>query len=288
MAVPRIRTIKPAFARHEALQALECSHAELRPMLTFSCLWMLCDREGRFEWRPKQLKLDILPFVPYDLAAALDLLAEKEFIVHYEVAGKSYGYIPSWSSHQHINVKESKSTIPAPDSDGAKAVKARGEVEREGEKEREEKPSAKAAPRGASSNPARVSNATAETRHTRVRQIIQGWYRDWAGVECPWDGSEAKNLDRMLKAWPNQPDQQFVTCLDNLARSDCVPRGDRPREWLGKLPKFVQGPLDQFWKSKGNGKHAASDSFAAEGHSIAPTQADIDYYHNKLKNRPNT
>src|SRR5229473_3693622 len=76
----RIRTIKPIFARHEKLQELESEWPGMRPMLTFCCLWTQCDREGRFEWRPRQLKLDVLPFVDYDLGATMELLAEHDFI----------------------------------------------------------------------------------------------------------------------------------------------------------------------------------------------------------------
>ncbi|MBZ5522152.1 MAG: hypothetical protein LAP21_07915 [Acidobacteriia bacterium] len=110
----RIRTIKPVFARHEKLQELESASPQLRPMLTFCCLWPQCDRAGRFEWRPKQLKLDILPFVDYDLGETMELLAKHDFIRRYEVGGKVYGYVPSWDDHQCPNAKECASRIPAP------------------------------------------------------------------------------------------------------------------------------------------------------------------------------
>ena len=69
----RIRTIKPEFFRHELLQDLAAEHgAEI--MLVFAGLWGHCDSEGRFEWRPRQLKLDILPFLDFSMAEILDLL----------------------------------------------------------------------------------------------------------------------------------------------------------------------------------------------------------------------
>src|SRR6267142_2847867 len=115
-AMARIRTIKPVFSRHEKLQELESEWPGLRPMLTFCCLWTQCDREGRFEWRPRQLKLDVLPFVDYDLGATMELLAEHDFIRKYEVEGKWYGYVPTWCEHQCPNVREPASKIPAPSS----------------------------------------------------------------------------------------------------------------------------------------------------------------------------
>lgn len=110
----RIRTIKPVFARHEKLQELEVNHPELRPMLTFCCLWMQCDRAGRFEWRVRQLKLDILPFIDYDLGGAMDLLEEHGFVQRYEVDGKVYGCVPSWLEHQFPNSRERESKTPPP------------------------------------------------------------------------------------------------------------------------------------------------------------------------------
>jgi hypothetical protein len=102
-------------------------------------------------------------------------------------------------------------------------------------------------------NGSQVCKAAGQSRHDRSHEIIMGWYQDWAGVQCPWDGGEGKQLKAILQAWPDVTDEQFVRCLENLAKSDCIPKGDRPREWLGKLPKFINGPLDQFWKPKGNG-----------------------------------
>lgn len=100
-------------------------------------------------------------------------------------------------------------------------------------------------------NSTQVAKASGETRHTRSQQIVQGWYREWAGVDCPWDGSEGSNLSKILKAWPSVTDEQFSRCLDHIEKSECIPKGTRPCEWLCKLPKFLDGPLDQFWKTKG-------------------------------------
>lgn len=128
---------------------------------------------------------------------------------------------------------------------------ARPETETEEETDQSKKDLSARKARGVSSGPQVIT----ETRHTRTQKIVMDWYLGWSGVQCPWDGSEAKQHSSMLKAWPAATDEQFLTCLENLARSDCIPKGDRPREWLGKLPKFLKGPLDQFWKSKhlGNG-----------------------------------
>lgn len=107
----RIRTIKPDFFRHEALQELQAS-TNLPVMLVFEGLWTQADREGRFKWAPRILKLDILPFLDFSMEATLAALATAAFVRHYKVDDKEFGDIPSWSRHQVINVREAQSTIP--------------------------------------------------------------------------------------------------------------------------------------------------------------------------------
>jgi len=108
----RIRSIKPEFFRHEALFEAE-RETGLPLRLAFAGLWTVADREGRFKWRPRAMKLDVLPYDDVDFAAVLDQLADRGFVIRYEVGGDVFGAIPSWSSHQVINNRESESTIPA-------------------------------------------------------------------------------------------------------------------------------------------------------------------------------
>jgi hypothetical protein len=104
----RIRQAKPQFLRHIELQKLEVAHVELRPMLVFQGLWMAADNAGRFEWTPEHLKLDILPFVPFEISETLELLRSKGFIQKYEVGGKFYGLVTTFSEHQRLSGKEAK------------------------------------------------------------------------------------------------------------------------------------------------------------------------------------
>ncbi len=114
--MPRIRTVKPSFFRHEGLQDLEAQHPGQYVMLVFAGLWTQADKEGRFEYRPRQLHLDILPFLPFDFKETLNLLRDAGFICHYEAKGKAYGVIPSFSEHQRISGKEAQAEplYPAP------------------------------------------------------------------------------------------------------------------------------------------------------------------------------
>jgi len=110
----RARDIKPGFFLNEYLAA--CSpHARL----LFIGLWMLADREGRLEERPKQIKAKIFPFENVDLEGLLEELAKSPegdhpFIQRYEVKGKSYIQVVNFLKHQSPHPKERPSEIPPP------------------------------------------------------------------------------------------------------------------------------------------------------------------------------
>ena len=127
----RIRTIKPEFFRHEALQDLEAENPGAYVMLVFAGLWGHCDKAGRFEWKPRMLKLDILPFLSFDMGRSLSLLSDAGLIRNYCVEGKQYGEITSFWKHQRINGKESQEPEkypPPPDEHIEKQQGSNGEA----------------------------------------------------------------------------------------------------------------------------------------------------------------
>lgn len=111
----RIRTVKPDLFRHEALFEAEIE-TKLPLRLAFIGLFTTCDREGRFKWKPKTLKLDVMPYDEIDFSRVLEALVAHGFIVKYDFENELYGCIPSWLKHQVINNKESKSLLPSIDS----------------------------------------------------------------------------------------------------------------------------------------------------------------------------
>lgn len=118
--MPRARLLKPEFFKDATLyQAEVATGYPLDPngyplRLIYEGLWCQADREGRFQWKPLELKVDILPYDPVDFAAALDRLAQAGFIRRYTVDGKDYGVIPNLVRHQHFHVREPASKLPAP------------------------------------------------------------------------------------------------------------------------------------------------------------------------------
>lgn len=110
----KIRTVKPELFRHDALFEAE-KNFQLPLRLAFIGLFTCCDKEGRFKWEPRSLKLDILPYDTVDFALVLNALWETGFIQKYSWQNKHYGFIPSWHQHQSINKHEPDSKLPDPE-----------------------------------------------------------------------------------------------------------------------------------------------------------------------------
>ena len=109
----RIRTVKPDLAKHEGLFDLE-QETGLPIRFAWAMLPSICDREGRFKWRPRTLKSEILPHDTIDFEHVLDALLTRGQLVKYRCGTEWYGWIPTFTEHQHINGQEKGSKIPAP------------------------------------------------------------------------------------------------------------------------------------------------------------------------------
>lgn len=82
--------------------------------IAFAGLWTVADREGRFKWAPRELKLDCLPHDPVEFVDVLDVLSRSGFIQHYQVNGRCYGVIPGFLEHQVVPTREAQSGLPSP------------------------------------------------------------------------------------------------------------------------------------------------------------------------------
>lgn len=105
----RARNIKPGFFKNELL-------AEMPPeiRLLFMGLWCIADREGRFEERPKKIKMELFPCDSFSIEDGLARLAQDGFLIRYEVEGKRYAQVVNFTKHQMPHHKEVQSEIPAP------------------------------------------------------------------------------------------------------------------------------------------------------------------------------
>lgn len=109
----RARNIKPGFYKNEDLA--ECS---IWARFIFPGLWMLADREGRLEDRPKRIKAELLPMDSQEVEPLLAELEGRGFIVRYEVAGQPLIWIPAFQRHQNPHHREQASELPPYQSPG--------------------------------------------------------------------------------------------------------------------------------------------------------------------------
>jgi len=113
--MPRSRNIKPGFFKNEYL-------AEVTPhaRLLFIGLWLLADREGRLEDRPRKIRAELFPFEDCDVPAMLVELEEKGFLHRYILDNadirhqESYIQVFNFVKHQDPHYKEKASEIPPP------------------------------------------------------------------------------------------------------------------------------------------------------------------------------
>jgi hypothetical protein len=105
----RIRTIKPDFFTSDDI----CALTPLARLLYIG-LWCEADREGRLNWTPRVFKRRYLPDDDCDIDELCKQLLARDLV---RIFGEvdEYAYIPTFSEHQHINPRETPSSIPSPD-----------------------------------------------------------------------------------------------------------------------------------------------------------------------------
>lgn len=117
--MPRARNIKPGFYRDAALVELP-----VETRLLFPGLWMLADRAGRLEDKPKQIKMEIYPADCFDVDVLLNQLQDAGLIVRYVANGIKYIQVVNFDKHQNPHRDEKPSTIPAPSLHSANTAQA--------------------------------------------------------------------------------------------------------------------------------------------------------------------
>lgn len=111
----RIRTIKPEFFTSEDIVSLS-------PLarLLYVALWCEADREGRFAWKPRTFKMRYFPADECDIDALCAEIIAAKLVKLY---GDGLAYIPKFGAHQHVNPRESASTLPDPDAKTTRAAR---------------------------------------------------------------------------------------------------------------------------------------------------------------------
>ena len=109
----RKRFISPEFFTHSDLYEAERSTG-LPLRLAYAGLWTAADRRGLFWWKPRELKLAILPYDDVDFEAILWALEENGFLECYVVDEKRLGRVPAMERWQSFHRNEQPSDAPEP------------------------------------------------------------------------------------------------------------------------------------------------------------------------------
>lgn len=105
----RARNIKPSFFQNEEL-------GELSPItrLAFIGMWTIADYKGCIEFRPKRLKVQLMPYDNCDFEEIANDLDKSGLIAIYSVGVQKYIKILKFEQHQnpHKNERDAGSDIP--------------------------------------------------------------------------------------------------------------------------------------------------------------------------------
>lgn len=239
----RIRTIKPEISQHELLFDLE-QETGWPVRFFWAVLPCHCDREGRFEWRPRPLKNNTVPYDDIPMGELLDRLVDAGMLERYTAEGKEYGRIPTFAKHQRPNAREPASEIPDPDTGPHMHAHAAHEhAQGEGEGERE----------GKEISPPDGGDAPAGPPPCPQQEVIR-LYHELLPM-CPPVRDWHETRQGMLRArWRAKPKHQSLDFwrqyFEHVSGSPFLTgqtegRGDRPPfcadlEWLVKPTNFAK------------------------------------------------
>jgi hypothetical protein len=113
MARMRDRILHPEFFTDAKLYDAE-KESGLPLRLAYEGLWCAADREGRFEWKPRELKLAILPYDNVDFGEVMQILVNYGFVAHYSSEGVECGWVRRFGKWQNVHPREAKSRLPEP------------------------------------------------------------------------------------------------------------------------------------------------------------------------------
>lgn len=115
--MPRQRILNPAFYLDEDL-----AKVSMAARVLFPCLWTLADKAGRLEDRPQRIRAQAFPYEPeVDAESLLAELAAHNFVLRYEVHGRQYLQIRTFTQHQSPHPREPESQIPPITCEAAKS-----------------------------------------------------------------------------------------------------------------------------------------------------------------------
>lgn len=108
----RSRNLKPGFFKNEILGSADPLYG-----LLFQGLWLMADREGRLEDRPRRISAELFPYrrrvTECKVDEMLEWLHRQRFIERYQTEQGRFIQVVEFGAHQNPHKNEAPSKIPA-------------------------------------------------------------------------------------------------------------------------------------------------------------------------------
>lgn len=229
--------------------------------ILFIGLWMIADKEGRLEDRPKRIKALAMPLwsnaeiaggkpVDNPVENLLKSLAEKGFIVRYRYGADPFIKILNWDKYQNIHPREPASVIPPEPVKPSRSASYRATAEAVPRHVQGNAEATAKSPLTSFTSSTSLSSAPLRSADERARASAPRPPSPPAGTETdpdpdPEPGRKPPNRERTTERttrtesrpaassspesfWPHKPEDVLLlrAALDTLARDLRMPRAD--------------------------------------------------------------
>lgn len=220
----RARNIKPGFYKNEDLA--ECS---VWARLIFPGLWMLADKNGVLEDRPKRIKAELLPFDSQEIDPLLSELEGRSLIVRFENNGASYIWIPGFLKHQTPHYSEKGIGIMPPTFSESRGQEDTSSPRVLSEHSENQDPIKAGSNAPSSLNPSSLNPESLDPPPRRVHGFPPGFDEFWAAYPRHVAKQDAVKAFAKLRA----DDALLRRILDSLAAAKASP------DWRKDDGRFV-------------------------------------------------
>jgi len=274
-----MRHIKPEYSIHEGV-----SEMSINARYAETYTWCHADIHGRFEWKPKTLKLHVLPFDNIEFEPLMLEWVTCGFVERYEVDGQKYGRFINWEKHQYVNPHETYE-LPAPplqQSSTCVNVPARAcspYRERDSDMESESEKVIEIKPTNPPSNGRKVGRPMSNKTDSKSKPSGQEWRNDFQRLV------QRIAADKSVVFTVPLPDHVFEF-IETLAKDITMRNAQNAVEnWLQDRSLFGLANPNAIWSmmsdemvgivAEARDDHASSLRRAARAGTVQPTAAQI-------------
>jgi hypothetical protein len=231
----RIRSLKIGFFKNEELAALSAHHR-----LLFEGLWLIADREGRLEDRPRRIKAELFPYESLDVDPMLTDLHNRNFITRYTADGAGYIAVAEFRKHQRPKSDEPVSVIPAPVSANPRGVVAAPLLSPLG-KDRETEDRETEGGEGIGADVAPPAADGADPHLQRASDFAEAWNRITEPPIARCRDLTSARKRKIRTRLTERPLPEWETVMARIQASSFC-RGDNDRGWCASFDWLIGSP----------------------------------------------